>query len=347
MASQLFFLQTAIEGSMQRQRIFRDRLNPLDTYSDTDFIVRYRISRVMFIDLLDRLETFTVRPTSRSHSISMTTQLAVTLQFLATGTFQTVVGSCHGISQCAVSRCIATVTDALCACAKDFIYFPSVEGQTINQLRFQDKYGFPRVLGCVDGSHIPIVAPSTNEPLYVNRKGYHSINVQAICDADFRFIDIVIKWPGSTYDAFIWRQSGINQMINNGEIATINGWFLGDSGYPLRPNLMTPILSPVTMSDRRYNRAFLKTRKTIECTFGIWKSRWRSMDKTGGSLCYKPDRICRLILSTAVLHNFCIDRGLLIEFENLEQEMPVELVETDSNDNGVLVRQEIIANFFN
>ena len=43
MASQLFFLQTAIEGSMQRQRIFRDRLNPLDTYSDTDFIVRYRM----------------------------------------------------------------------------------------------------------------------------------------------------------------------------------------------------------------------------------------------------------------------------------------------------------------
>ena len=62
-------------------------------------------------------------------------------------------------------------------------------------------------------------------------------------------------------------------MINSGEIATINGWFLGDSGYPLRQNLMTPILSPTTVGDRRYNRAFLKTRKTIECTFGIWKSR--------------------------------------------------------------------------
>ena len=87
----------------------------------------------MFTELFDRLETFTVRSTSRSHSISMTTQLAVTLQFLSTGTFQTVVGSCHGISECSVSRCIATVTDALCACAKDFIYFPSVEGQTKNE----------------------------------------------------------------------------------------------------------------------------------------------------------------------------------------------------------------------
>ena len=41
----------------------------------------------MFTELIDMLETFTNRPTSRSHSIAMTTQLAVTLQFLATGKF--------------------------------------------------------------------------------------------------------------------------------------------------------------------------------------------------------------------------------------------------------------------
>ena len=49
------------------------------------------------MELLDRLETFIVRPTGRSHTIPTTTQLAVTLQFLATGTFQTVVASNHGI----------------------------------------------------------------------------------------------------------------------------------------------------------------------------------------------------------------------------------------------------------
>ena len=102
--------------------------------------------------------------------------------------FQTVVASSHGISQCSVSRSIATVTDVLCDCAKDFICFPNVDGQKRIQLRFQEKYGFPKVLGCVDGSHIPIVAPSKNEPPYVNRKGYHSINVQAICDADFSIL---------------------------------------------------------------------------------------------------------------------------------------------------------------
>lgn len=33
------------------------------------------------------------------------------------------------------------------------------------------------MLGCVDGTFIRIQTPSENEPDYVNRKGYHSLNV--------------------------------------------------------------------------------------------------------------------------------------------------------------------------
>ena len=72
--------------------------------------------------------------------------------------------------------------------------------------------------------------------------------------------------------AFIWRHSGINQRIASGDIPTVNGWFLGDSGYPLRLNLLTPIISQATPSDWRYNKAFQKTSKPIECAFGVWKS---------------------------------------------------------------------------
>ena len=74
-------------------------------------------------------------------------------------------------------------------------------------------------------SHIPMVAPSSNEEIYVNYKSYHSIIVQAICDDVFKFIDVVVKWPGSTHDAFIWRQSGIIQKITNKEIPIIDGGF--------------------------------------------------------------------------------------------------------------------------
>ena len=39
----------------------------------------------------------------------------------------------------------------------------------------------PNVIGCIDGTHIRIQAPSTNEHEYVNRKNVHSINVQVKC----------------------------------------------------------------------------------------------------------------------------------------------------------------------
>ena len=61
-------------------------------------------------------------------------------------------------------------------------------------------------------------------------------------DDEYRFIDAVVKWPGSTHDALMWRQSAIHHKISSDEIQTVDEWFWGDSGYPIGSKLMTPIL---------------------------------------------------------------------------------------------------------
>ena len=100
------------------------------------------------------------RSTSRSHSLSVTTQLVVTLQFLATDIFQTVVASALGISQPSVSNCVRGVTDALCSITKDYIQFPTAARQMSMQHGFMEKFGFPKVLGCIDGSQSLHLAPT-------------------------------------------------------------------------------------------------------------------------------------------------------------------------------------------
>ena len=32
--------------------------------------------------------------------------------------------------------------------------------------------------------------------------------------------------------------------------------------------------------------------------------------RTGGDLCYSPQKACRLITATMVLHNYCVQRGI-------------------------------------
>ena len=45
---------------------------------------------------------------------------------------------------------------------------------------FYIRGGFPGVVGCVDGTHVRLQAPTQNENNYVNRKGFHFINVQGV-----------------------------------------------------------------------------------------------------------------------------------------------------------------------
>ena len=44
----LFIQYTAL---LHDYKYFRDRLNPLDAFNDTEFITRYRVTRVIFIEL--------------------------------------------------------------------------------------------------------------------------------------------------------------------------------------------------------------------------------------------------------------------------------------------------------
>jgi hypothetical protein len=40
--------------------------------------------------------------------------------------------------------------------------------------------GFPNCGGAIDGTHIPIIAPSESHGDYLNRKGYYSLIMQGV-----------------------------------------------------------------------------------------------------------------------------------------------------------------------
>ena len=72
---------------------------------------------------------------------------------------------------------------------------------------FERKRGLADVYGAIDGTHIPIQAPIHDHEAYINKKGFHSVILQAVCDDRMFFTDIYAGWPGSVHDARVFSNS--------------------------------------------------------------------------------------------------------------------------------------------
>ena len=334
----------------QRQRraprVFRDRTNPLDYMDDSELIERYRMDRQSLLELCGVLNDDLEHPTHRSHAIPVSLQVLSALRFYAKGNFQSETADLHGLSRMSVSTCVRATTNALVNKLPQYISYPRDEASQ-NQIK-QDFYklrNFPHVLGAIDGTLIPIKAPPNDEHLFVCRKGYHALNIQGISDANGKFLDIVSKWPGSTHDAFMWSNCSLKDMFEQKEIG--EGWLLGDSGYPCRPYLMTPVMNPMTRAEGRYNRAHRTTRCVVERAFGVWKSRFRCLHKSGGCLMFKPEYVVKIVVATAILHNICKDKNIpLPEDVEVEEEADEYEIPNDNEEDGATARGHLITNYF-
>ena len=75
--------------------------------------------------------------------------------------------------------------------------------------------------------------------------------MQAICDSNLIFQDVVARWPGSHHDSFILQSSTVYDRFENDEFRDC--WLFGDSEYPLKKWLITPLGNPATVEERRFN----------------------------------------------------------------------------------------------
>ncbi|KAL1005452.1 hypothetical protein UPYG_G00059310 [Umbra pygmaea] len=149
---------------------------------------------------------------------------------------------------------------------------------------------------------------------------------------------MVARWPGSTHDARILRESKLQREFEEGRCG---GILLGDSGYPLKRWIMTPVLSPKTDQQRKYNNAHAEARCLIERCIGVLKRRFHCLH---GEIRMKPERACTIIAATVVLHNICVEKRLpdpMIEPEHVRVENQREPA-AQEDIGGRLIRNQII-----
>lgn len=245
------------------------------------------------------------------------------------------VADIHGVSRSSACKIITKFVDAVNKNMKN-IRFPSGRSLTDVKEAFYQKCKIPNTIGAVDGTFVPIIAPKDNEEIFVCRKNFHAINIQAVVDHKMRFTDIVAKWPGSTHDASIFENCHLKNILESHHI----GHLLGDSGYPLRKYVLTPVGIPANASEEAYNKAQSSGRMVVERAFGMLKSRFRCLHKTGGCLQVVPSKACKIVAACARLHNFCIENQIPVPSN--QQDAQTVLTDDNTNDDSS-PRQEAIS----
>ncbi|XP_052085077.1 putative nuclease HARBI1 [Mytilus californianus] len=325
----------------EKERVYR-HMEP--EYDDNEFRDRFRFTKNSLQFITDLIEPNLCRPTLRSHAIPAFTQVQLALRYFASGSPMRVIGDTMGYHISSVSRAVRDVSSALCNISQDFIQWPETQQQK-NKIRdgFYDVAHFPGVVGTIDGTHVRIQAPSgDNEYAFVNRKGFHSINVQGVCDHTGKFLNVVANWPGSCHDSFIFKTSNLGRYMETRHRGyDMDGVLLGDSGYPCKRYIVTPYLRPNSESQVRYNKAHVKTRAIVERCFGWWKRRFNILH---GEIRTKPEKAVKIITACAVLHNIALKLREQMEDDNQEvNDVPVIRNHVDERRQ---VREHITRTFF-
>uniref|UniRef100_A0A673MI78 Zmp:0000000634 n=1 Tax=Sinocyclocheilus rhinocerous TaxID=307959 RepID=A0A673MI78_9TELE len=255
--------------------------NVLENFTADQWRQHFRMSRTTFEFVLQLVERSLRRKTTNWRKpLEPRRRLAIVLWWYATpGEYRTI--SClFGVGLSTVCTLVHEVT------------------ATLKRKLFKRFISLPRG----NGSHIPIIAPQEDAAAYYNRKGWHSIVLQAV--VDHNFTDVYVGWPGHRHDACVLSNSPIFQMAEEqgGYLFPLEVpvHLIGDAAYPLKNWLMKGFTNhhAVTPQQRLYNYRLSSARMVVENAFGRLKGLLKRNDVNTALM-------SDVVASCCVLHNIC------------------------------------------
>ncbi|XP_069824530.1 uncharacterized protein [Dendropsophus ebraccatus] len=337
-----------MERPEKRQRRFWSKqwLQQRDTFShmpllqeirDThpeDYRNYLRMSEDSFVKLLNMVKPMIEKKdTLMRKAIPAEQRLAATLRFLATGRSLQDLRFTTAISQSMLSRIIPeTCTAILMALKSEYLKFPKTPQEwNIVAKGFEDQWQFPNCGGSIDGKHIRICQPANSGSFYYNYKGFFSIILMAIVDANYEFLMVDVGKNGRVSDGGVLELTTFYHMLREGKLGlpsndenkeNLNFVFIGDEAFPLHPHLMKPFPQKSLNDLRRvYNYRLSRARRVVENAFGIMANRFRVFHT---AINLKPESIDKVVLACCVLHNY-------LRRNDSAQYSPPSLIDNDNS----------------
>ena len=154
-----------------------------------------RMSPDRFDHLLGLVEPLITKQTTNFRApISAGERLSFTLRFLATGESQQSLSFSYRMGKSTVSNIISETCGAIYeVLAEKYLCPPSSPAEWVTIAdSFKEQWNLPHVIGSINGKHIRIQCPPDTGTLFHNYKGFFSLVLLAICNANYCFtlIDI-------------------------------------------------------------------------------------------------------------------------------------------------------------
>ena len=246
-------------------------------------------------------------------AISVESQVAMTIRWLSGASYLDLF-DVHGVSRSTLYMVTERVVDAIISSSSvGTMKWPSSSvsmSDCAAAFKARSSLGvLKHCIGTVDGLFISIRAPARAETdsvrrFYSGHKCGFGLNLQAICDADCRFIGASCNTPGSTNDVVAWDHSAFSKLTTT---IPYPYFIVGDAAYKLLPALITPYIGKnLESAEDNFNFFQSQLRITVERSFGLLVCRWGILWKPLRCSLKKAPKIVEVCIR---LHNFCLDHG--------------------------------------
>ena len=242
-------------------------------------------------------------------------KLAITLRYLATGNSYRSLAFDFRVGHNTISLFVPEVCDAI---VREYQREVLVTPRTPDQWRgiaerFSKRWNFHHTCGAIDGKHVAIRKPNKSGSLYYNYKGFFSIILLGVVDADYKFIWASVGANGSASDCGVYNYSTLEPALREGHLGfpqpepfpnddrDIPYFIVGDDAFPLREYMVKPFPHRYLSHDERiFNYRCSRARRVVENAFGILAMRFRCILTTQAT---QPHNAKKITKACICLHN--------------------------------------------
>ena len=192
----------------------------------------------------------------------------------------------HGISHKLVFVSVWAVVNAINQHPDLAIKFPEdYATQHAIALSFEakSKAGFDCCVGAIDGMLVWTEKPSAKDcermkcgsgRFMCGRKSKFGYNMQGVCDAQGRFLNVWISNPASSSDYIAFLRSKLYEKVSKPGFLANGLALFGDNAYVSTEYMVTPFRNVRKGPKDDFNFYQSQLRINIECAFGMLVHRW-------------------------------------------------------------------------